>query len=665
MSYISTNSTNSSDEDHSNNNNNNNNNNNYGSDSLENNFNNSVSLEKSSPPNSPDITKRRSEYYSASMVQQNKQQPANGPQNKPVAQMSIVGKAMGATKTSIKQHFSKQEATQLSPELIINNIKTKALKLLYEETIRLSKKTNKKIERYNKYTEQLKASLTAVGQFYPAEHMTRMSTDNIADIHQELVSLRQKLHTAISNRFVMPAEVFLQQSVIPARDSKDRYRRARIDYDSATNKVRIIQQSNTIDPKQLFSAASQQAILRVRYQTRMFDAHSKLFEAVSRHGFEYLVQSINLLAAEHDYYSAACAKLEEQDKFVQEMRNYAEASRQHYQATKEAEEQRKLEEAMYREDNKYNEMVEIFSWDDLAVVNAICLSSGSDQEAILEDLVRILDAHKQTIPIIKLGITKEVTSTNSAATLFRGNSTATKLMTAFTRMTGRPYLISTLKPIIEKLIKDPTGYELDPEKTSDTTGNCERLTSICQEFLIAIYNSIENCPIPFRAMANHLQNEVVKQFPESKHTSVGGFIFLRFFCPCILSPDANGVTDSSSLTMECRRALILVSKTLQNVANGIQFGTKESYMKEMNPFLERNFDRCKEFLDNIATLPPVIEYTPLSSKSEVKNKELPSIHRLIVKNLEKIFKTLQQYNQQTVTFQLVSSLGRLGDFKEV
>ena len=39
------------------------------------------------------------------------------------------------------------------------------------------------------------------------------------------------------------------------------------------------------------------------------------------------------------------------------------------------------------------------------------MSAGADQDLILEDLVRILDAYKYTLPIIKIGITKEVQST--------------------------------------------------------------------------------------------------------------------------------------------------------------------------------------------------------------------------------------------------------------
>lgn len=58
-----------------------------------------------------------------------------------------------------------------------------------------------------------------------------------------------------------------------------------------------------------------------------------------------------------------------------------------------------------------NNLLQIFSSPDLVVVNAICVSAGADQDVILEDLVKILDSYKYTLPIIKIGITKEIQST--------------------------------------------------------------------------------------------------------------------------------------------------------------------------------------------------------------------------------------------------------------
>eukprot|EP01133_Synstelium_polycarpum_P005675 gene5675-6554_t len=582
--------------------------------------------------------------------------------SKPV-EWGAVGRTVSVAKTSMLQKMGKAEVTQAAPQLVVDNIKTKALKTLYDETLRMSRKIVGKLGSLNKATEASRSAINALATFY-AEGETGAALQLISALHAEHVAMRVRMEQSIQNRFIAPADIFLTKTIIPAREAKDRFRKARLEYDSALGKLRIVLNATNIDAKALFVAQSHHAIYRRRFLHRQYEAQIKLSDAVQRHGYEYLVQSINLLACQHDYYAASCARLAENAPQVAEMRAAAQRSREEHETKKATEEARVLSAAKEREENKYNEIVEIFSSADLAVVNAICLAGGSDQEAILEDLVRILDAHKQMLPIIKLGITKEVQSTNSAATLFRGNSTATKLMTAFTRMTGRPYLIATLKPIIERLVRDPAGLELDPDKVADTTGNCSRLMAICQEFLDAIYNSIEACPLPFREMANHLQSEVVKIFPESKYTSVGGFFFLRFFCPCILSPDANGVVDSSSLTMESRRALILVSKVLQNVSNGLLFGTKETYMKEMNPFLDTHMDECRSFLDNIAALPRTTDYVPLASIEQVKVKELPSIHRLLTKNLEKIFKTLGQYNQQSVTFQLVSSLGRLGECQQ-
>ncbi|KYQ88285.1 Ras GTPase activation domain-containing protein [Tieghemostelium lacteum] len=573
----------------------------------------------------------------------------------------IVGRTVGVTMTSMLQRMGKAEVTQANPQLVFDNTKVKILKILYDDTIRTSKKIVSKTNHYIGSVQHVKESLTELTNYYTTEHFTGKSIDLIVNIHNDISSFREKQQSSITNRYLLPAEAFITTTLTPARDAKKRFRKARLEYDSALSKLKMSQSQSNIDLKQLYLAQSHYAKYKLRYLHRQYEAQHKLSDTVQRHSFEYLVQSINLLASLHDYYSNVCSQLNAVEPTIKEMREYSAKQKKTNTDNRQDQQLKLYEISREKEENKYNEIVEIFSSPDLAVVNAICLSAGSEQEIILEDLVRILDAHKQTLPIIKLGITKEISSTSSASTLFRGNSTPTKLMTSFTRMTGRPYLISTLKPIIDKLLKDPSGYELDPEKTSDTTGNVERLTSICQEFLNDIYNSIATCPLPFREMANHLQNEVVKVFPESKHTSVGGFIFLRFFCPCILSPDSCGLTDTASLTMEARRALILVSKTLQNLANGLPFGSKETFMKDMNPFLERNMESCREFLDKIAEMPSNTDYKPLSSISEVKSKELPSIHKLLIKNLEKIFKTLCQYNQQSVTFQLVSALGKLGE----
>jgi hypothetical protein len=55
-----------------------------------------------------------------------------------------------------------------------------------------------------------------------------------------------------------------------------------------------------------------------------------------------------------------------------------------------------------------------------------------------------------------------------------------------------------------------------------------------------------------------------------------------------------------------RRALILISKVVQNVANEVEFGDKEAYMMPMNGFIKEYIPRMKHFLGDIsATVQPL------------------------------------------------------------
>lgn len=91
----------------------------------------------------------------------------------------------------------------------------------------------------------------------------------------------------------------------------------------------------------------------------------------------------------------------------------------------------------------------------------------------------------------------------------------------------------------------------------------------------------------------------MKRFPEAKFTAVGAFIFLRFFCPAIVAPDAEGLI-SSAPSKEMRRGLLLIAKIVQNLANNVLFGAKEPYMFRLNDFLTQNIYRVTTFLREIS-----------------------------------------------------------------
>lgn len=85
------------------------------------------------------------------------------------------------------------------------------------------------------------------------------------------------------------------------------------------------------------------------------------------------------------------------------------------------------------------------------------------------------------------------------------------------------------------------------------------------------------------------------RFEEAKYTAVGSFIFLRFFCPAIVAPEADGLV-STPPSKELRRGLLLIAKVIQNLANNVLFGAKEPYMDALNDFLSQNIYRVTTFL---------------------------------------------------------------------
>ena len=50
------------------------------------------------------------------------------------------------------------------------------------------------------------------------------------------------------------------------------------------------------------------------------------------------------------------------------------------------------------------------------------------------------------------------------------------------------------------------------------------------------------------------------------------------------------------------RSLIMIAKCLQNLANLVEFGVKESYMEVVNPFILKNKERMVVFLDHLSVI---------------------------------------------------------------
>mmetsp|Transcript_6443 Transcript_6443/g.19522 ORF Transcript_6443/g.19522 Transcript_6443/m.19522 type:complete len:1618 (-) Transcript_6443:166-5019(-) len=244
----------------------------------------------------------------------------------------------------------------------------------------------------------------------------------------------------------------------------------------------------------------------------------------------------------------------------------------------------------------------------LALADVMDSTDSSDEvEQVIQLLLHFYGEHCRDITFIKHLLAREVEFTMDPSTLFRRNSFATKTLTLYTKRVGKSYLRDTLSAPLQRLQQFKGGFELDPNKVTEGDNhvqNIENVRRITDDFLSAILDSAEQCPSAMRQLCIHLDSEVGKKFSENRKSAVGGYIFLRFFCPAIVAPESAGLLpEGERLSREARRVGILVSKVIQNLANGILSFSKEGYMSVLDDFLASAAARLDRFLELLLACP--------------------------------------------------------------
>lgn len=320
-------------------------------------------------------------------------------------------------------------------------------------------------------------------------------------IHKCIESNREHFKSKVNKHLIDPIEKFVSTDISHARQAKDEYRSAKIQLDAAENSMQ--QACKSSNAMELFQAQTQYHYAHRKFQKRLQYATNAVFDVLSRKDFEIIGFFLEYVREKETLVSSCMEELTRFDDIAKKMGTYAEETGRIRDKEREIRKARRDWAVYERYHTRYHPLVKMLSSPDLHVVNAVCVTAGGDSNSVLDSIVRVLDAHKETMAIIFLGITREVKSTSNAGSLFRGNSCATKLMSAFTRMTGRPYLVSVLKHLIDDVLASPVGYEVDPKKIQDgedVVQNMIKLKTTSQMFLDSILSSLDECPLPFRAV---------------------------------------------------------------------------------------------------------------------------------------------------------------------
>jgi hypothetical protein len=179
-----------------------------------------------------------------------------------------------------------------------------------------------------------------------------------------------------------------------------------------------------------------------------------------------------------------------------------------------------------------------------------------------------------------------------------------KVLGVYVREVGSSYLRLVLGELITDLLTADCSLEIDPLKLKDSTEkkvqqHTEKLIEWTEKILDRLMDeSIKNMiPQEVRLVASYIAH-VSDSLQLDTPVLVGGYIMLRFFNPAIATPDAYGLVKKGK-GKHGQRNLILMSKIIQNLANGVFFGQKESFMTSLNSFLEEKRPEMRDYLMSI------------------------------------------------------------------
>ncbi|KAI1455159.1 GTPase [Annulohypoxylon moriforme] len=293
-------------------------------------------------------------------------------------------------------------------------------------------------------------------------------------------------------------------------------------------------------------------------------------------------------------------------------------------------------------------------------------------------------------------LTYQFDTTPEYSSLLRANTPVSRMMTTYTRRgPGQSFLRTVLAQRINSLIElTDLDLEINPLKVyermcqqiEEDTGSLPpslprgitgeqaaenpqvqaiieprltMLTEIANGFLTTIIEGLEEAPYGIRWICKQIRSLTKRKYPDANDqvicTLIGGFFFLRFINPAIVTPKSYMLIDGVP-SERPRRTLTLVAKMLQNLANKPSYA-KEPYMAKLQPFIQQNKDRVNKFMLDLCEVQDFYEslemdnYVALSKKDlelSITLNEIYAMHALIEKHSGELCKDETSHLSQII-----------------
>src|SRR4051794_8895200 len=252
-------------------------------------------------------------------------------------------------------------------------------------------------------------------------------------------------------------------------------------------------------------------------------------------------------------------------------------------------------------------------------------------------------------------------NTPEYSSLLRANTPVSRMMTTYTRRgPGQSYLKVVLQERINSLVQmNDLDLEINPLKvyekmvTDYETAHGElppdmprsviaeeaaenrmvqmvieprlnALMEIGNSFLDTIIAGLEETPYGIRWICKQIRSLSKRKYPEAQDqticTLIGGFFFLRFINPAIVTPKSYMLIEQVPADKP-RRTLTLIAKMLQNLANKPSYA-KEPYMAKLQPFIQKNKDRINKFMLDLCEVQDFYESLEMDNYVALTKKDL-------------------------------------------
>jgi hypothetical protein len=286
------------------------------------------------------------------------------------------------------------------------------------------------------------------------------------------------------------------------------------------------------------------------------------------------------------------------------------------------------------------------------------LLAGDDSEELVRATLLLACAHGRHVELLNDLVARELDKSISVGTLFRTNSVTTKFVREFLIMSSSDFLRSVMQGPIKAIVDDPSGYECDPAKLPAGTKVGERLKRVAvaaDSIVNSVDAHLEELPRDARQFFNRVFHDVNHCFAGHFRTVAAGFLFLRFLCPAILAPQLFHLVPEAPQG-DAQRALVLVAKVMQNLANGVEFGKKEAFLEPLNKWLRAKLPQVEILYERLT----VVQGSPFDAKREA-GEPAPHVAVIIRRGMSRIV----QLTKAAEDAQSMDALGALIRLKEL